>query len=54
MREISKMDATAQAELVKKGEISAVELVQSAIDRIEQANPQINAVIYKTYERALE
>jgi amidase len=54
MKEISRMDATAQAELVKKGDVSAVELVQSAIDRIEKLNPRVNAVIHKTYERALE
>ena len=54
MKELSKMDATAQAELVKKKDISAVELVRSAIERIEALDPQLNAVIHKTYERALK
>ncbi|MCL4119999.1 UNVERIFIED_CONTAM: hypothetical protein GTU68_016015 [Idotea baltica] len=46
------LDATAQAELVASGEATPLELVDAAIERIEALNPQINAVIYKDYERA--
>ncbi len=48
------LDATAQAELVAKGEVTAVELVDAAIDRVEALNPRLNAVIHKRYERARE
>lgn len=38
------MDATAQAELVRSGEVSATELTEAAIQRIDQLNPEIDAV----------
>lgn len=47
-------DATALAELVKKGEVKAVELVEAAIDRIESLNPTLNAVVTPMYESARE
>ncbi len=48
------LDATAQAELVRNGEVTARELIKAAIRRIEALNPQLNAVITKLFERALE
>jgi amidase len=48
------MDATAQAELVRRGDATAVELVQAAIERIERANPAINAVVTPMFDLALE
>jgi amidase len=53
MTEISLLDATAQADLVRTGEVSATELVEAAIDRIEALNPTLNAVISTTYDEAL-
>lgn len=53
-RELAKLDAMAQAELVRKGKISPVELVEAAIERIERVNPELNAVITPLYEKALE
>ena len=50
--ELSNLDATAQAALVASGEISALELVDAAIDRIERLNPALNCVIFPRYERA--
>ncbi len=50
--EFAFMDATAQAELVRKGEVEAVELVDWAIHRIEQLNPALNAVITPMFEKA--
>lgn len=44
------MDATAQAELVRSGEASPVELVEAAIERIEALNPELNAVIHHLYD----
>ena len=40
------------AELVRKGEVSAAELVEAAIERIERHNPALNAVVYKAYDEA--
>ena len=51
-RELHELDATAQAELVASGQVSAVELVDHAIARIEALNPTINAVIWTDFEAA--
>ncbi|MBV8357798.1 MAG: hypothetical protein JO189_07660 [Deltaproteobacteria bacterium] len=50
--ELSTMDATAQAELVQRKELTALELVDAAIARIERINPTLNAVITPLYEDA--
>ena len=50
--ELSTMDATGLAELVRKGEVSALELVDAAIRRIEKLNPRINAMIWERFEKA--
>jgi len=46
------LDATAQAQLVRDGEVSPLELVDAAIARIEKLNPQLNAVIYERFDEA--
>ncbi len=46
------LDATAQAELVRTGEASPLELVDAAIERIERVNPQLNAVIHERFDKA--
>jgi amidase len=48
------LDATAQADLVSRGEVSARELVDGAIERIERSDHAINAVVLKWYDRACE
>jgi amidase len=50
--ELSGLDATAQADLVRRREVTAVELVDAAIARIEKVNPQLNAVIIPLFEKA--
>ncbi len=50
--DLSRLDATAQAELVRKGDVSAVELVEAAISRIEKVNPALNAVITPLFDKA--
>ncbi len=45
-------DALAQAERVRAGEISPLELVDEAIARIEKLDPQINAVIHPRFDKA--
>ncbi|MEZ4883888.1 MAG: amidase [Chitinophagales bacterium] len=52
MNTILRLDATAQAALIRKGEISALELVNLSIDAIEELNPQLNAVITPMYDEA--
>ncbi|HFI0162804.1 TPA: amidase [Streptococcus suis] len=47
-------DATALAQAVNQKQVSAKELVQEAIDRIEKLNPDLNAVVSKQYEAALK
>jgi amidase len=55
-RQTAALDAVAQAELVRRGEVTPVELVQAAIHRIEALDDGpsgINAVIHRRFERAL-
>ena len=46
------LDATAQADLVRRGEVSPAELVDAAIERIEKVNPAVNAVIHERFDKA--
>ena len=50
--ELTWLDATALAEMVRRGEVKAIELVEAAIARIERVNLQINAVITPMYDLA--
>ena len=50
--DLAALDATAQAGLVASGEVTAAELVDAAIARIEVTNPEINAVIHPLFDRA--
>ena len=52
MDDLRWLDATAQAELVAKGEVTPRELVDAAIARIEADNPRVNAVITRMYDKA--
>jgi amidase len=52
--ELARLDATAQAELVRNGKISPAELVDAAIERIERVDPQLNSVIHRAFERGRE
>ena len=54
MSDLGRMDATAQAELVRSGRASAAELVDAAIERAERVNPVINAIIHELYDEARE
>ena len=51
--EYSKYDGLGLAELVRRGEVSAVDLVDSAIDAIERLNPKINCVVQQLRDMAL-
>ena len=50
--ELAFLDATAQADLVRRKEIKATELVDAAIERIERLNPSLNAVVTPMYDEA--
>ncbi len=50
--ELATLDATAQAELVRRGEAKPLELVEAAIARIEQRDPELHAVIHPLFEKA--
>ena len=45
-------DAVGLAELIRKGEVSAAEVLEAAIARTEAVNPVINAVVLKHYDLA--
>ena len=46
------LDATAQADLVRRGELTPAELVDAAIARIERLDPELNAVIHPLFDKA--
>jgi amidase len=46
------LDATAQADLVRSGEVTSQELVEGAIERIEALNGELNAVIHPFFDQA--
>ena len=50
--DLALLDATAQADLVRRGAASPRELVDAAIARIERVNPRLNAVIVERFDRA--
>ncbi|MCU1428845.1 MAG: nylA, partial [Actinomycetia bacterium] len=49
---LAALDATAQAALVRSGEVSPRELVDAAIARVERLNPTLNAVITERFDAA--
>ena len=50
--ELAILDATAQADLVARGDVTPQELVEAAIERIERLNPELNAIIHPKFESA--
>lgn len=54
MTDLAALDATDQARLVRDGEVSAAELVQSAIDRCREVDPILNALIHPRFDAAVE
>ena len=53
-REIEALDAVGTAQCVRSGELSALEVVQAAIERLHERNPALNAVIDSWEDEALE
>ena len=52
--ELARLDATGCAVLVRGGELTALELVEAAIDRAEQVNGTLNAIVTEMYDHARE
>ncbi|WP_051247982.1 amidase [Inquilinus limosus] len=52
MAELCDLEATELRRLVGAGEVSPVDLVESCIARIEAADPAVNAITAKAYDRA--
>lgn len=52
MTELLHLDATGQAELVRRGDISATELLDTSIAAVEKLNPELNAVIHERFDKA--
>jgi amidase len=52
--ELAALDATAQASLVRSGTLSTTDLVEATIARIERIDPDLNAVIHRRFDKALE
>jgi amidase len=50
--ELALLDATAQADLVRRRQVKPIELVDAAIARIERLNPMLNAVVTPLFESA--
>ena len=46
------LDAVAQAEFVRRGDATPLQLVDAAIARVERVNPKLNAVITPLFEKA--
>jgi amidase len=53
MTELWRQSASEIAKLVKKGEVSALEVTESALARLDSVNPAINAVVAEMPEEAL-
>ena len=47
---IGRLDGHDQATLVRRAEVSAPELIEAAITRIEMLNPQLNAVVHPLFD----
>jgi amidase len=50
--ELASLDATGQAELVRRRELSPRELVLAAIERIERVDPDLGSVVIRLFEEA--
>lgn len=52
--ELQELSAFALAELIQNKKISSQELVRAHIDRIEEVNPKLNAMVEHRFEKALD
>jgi amidase len=52
MTDLAQLDATAQADLVRRGELTPRELVEAAIARIERHDGELGALVHRTFDKA--
>jgi amidase len=52
VNDLWRLDATAQAQLVREKAVRPLELIDAAIERIERLNPKLNAVVTPMFDRA--
>lgn len=52
IEQVLDLDATGQAAAIAAGDVTAVELVEAAIRRVEERNPALNAVIHERFDAA--
>lgn len=50
--EYEQHDAVGLASLVQSGDVSATELVEAAVSRVEARNPELNAVVHRMFDEA--
>ena len=50
MTDLTWLDGTAQADLVRRGEVAAADLAAAAMERIADLNPVLNAVVFEMFE----
>ena len=50
--DLSSYDALGLAKLIRTKQVTPHEVVEDTIRKIEAINPKLNAVVYKTYDRA--
>ena len=50
--EFGSYDGLGLSELVRRGDVSAAELLDIAIARVEARNPELNAVVSRLYDQA--
>lgn len=51
---LAEHDASGLAELIRSKQLSAEEVAQAALNRLEAVNPQLNAIAAERYQQALE
>ena len=54
MSELIWMTAVELAALIRRGEVSAVEVLTAHLEQIEAVNPQLNAIVTYLPEQALD
>ena len=52
IKDYENCDALGLAQLIRRGDVSALEVLDEAIERAEAANPRINAIVAKCYSAA--
>lgn len=52
--EYARFDGLGLAELVRRSEVTPLELVDAAIERIEKLDPRLNAVVHRAFDEARE